>query len=374
VDLKHKIKNLPVSPGIYLMKDSLGNIIYVGKAKNLKNRVSQYFQKSKAHAPKILKMIQNIEDFDIIETDTELDAFVTECKYIKEIKPMYNSQMKNDKGYSYIKINMNDRFPRITISQEICDDKAKYFGPYTSLHKVEQTVGFLKDYYKLRKCTTGSLSKRTSGCLNYELKLCLGVCSYPDKTEEYMQGIQKTVKFLELNDNNPIEYLHTKMLDAAEKFDFEKAARYREYLIGIKHVMNKQRLLCSSQYDRNIIAVELIGSLKAKAFFIKGNKMLGTEIMDFETEDSFSIEQKINSLSVSCFYEKNLKSSERLGQRDIDEAQIIYSYLKKNRKCVSCFWVPASWFAKDKSKLEAGIQKLVAKVEGVLYGKGEITG
>ncbi|MCX8129203.1 MAG: UvrB/UvrC motif-containing protein [Clostridia bacterium] len=362
MDLKQKIKNLPEEPGVYLMKDTSSNIIYVGKAKNLKRRVSQYFQKSKNHAPKIKNMIPRIYDFDIVVTDTELEAFLTECKLIKEFKPVYNSQMKNEKNYRYIKLSLSEEFPRIFISTEVSDDGSQYFGPYTSVYLVEQAVEFIKEYFQIRKCTTASFGKRLSGCMNHELKLCLGVCCNGGTYEEYKDCIKRIISFLEGYDKKPVIDLEQKMNAAAQRLDFEKAARYREYINGVRHVLYKQGLIYSSQRGRNVICVENMDNMSVKVFFIKGNKMMSMETITLADRQVGDISELLKKSLLAHFRNTNIKSSGRIGQQEMDEVQIIYSYLKKNKEKIYCFWIPQNWIESNSCKLGNAIAKIADKI------------
>ena len=290
MDFNEILKQLPQRPGVYMMVDSLGNIIYVGKAKNLKNRVSQYFKNQKDRAPKVAEMIQNIHTFKYIVTDTELDAFIEECRLIKEIKPRYNKQMKNNRNYSYIKIPA-EQYPKVTIVNEKADDGALYFGPFTSPHRVETTVQYLNDFYPIRKCTSPRLVTRANGCLFHQLGTCLGVCTGKVSPDEYRAHIEKIQKLLNGNDVAAIQELPKRLDMAIENLKFEKAAKYREYYLGLRHVIGKQRLVQSSSKNRNILAVELIDTVFAKLFLIKGNKLLYRKVLNIVTADSAELRQ-----------------------------------------------------------------------------------
>ena len=338
--IKEKLKQLPQRPGIYRMLDSLENIIYVGKAKNLKSRVSQYFNQQKNRAPKVAEMIQNIHTFNYKVTDTELDAFIEECRLIKEVKPRYNRQMKNDRKYIYLKIPA-ELFPKVLKVYEKADDGALYFGPLTSSQRVEAAVQYLNSFYPFRKCSSPRLVRRANGCLFQQLATCLGVCTGKVSSEEYSIYVEKVRLLLNGNDVAPVQELARKLNEAVENLNFEKAAQYSEYYLGLRHVIGKQRLVQSSSKNRNILAVEFTDSTHAKLFLIKGNKLLYGELLNLETTVSKELTQYLKLILIDHFkVEKNNKSS--LTQADIDEAQILYSYLKKHRERVKTFWIPST--------------------------------
>lgn len=336
------LKQLPEQPGIYFMKNSSGTVIYVGKAKNLKARVSQYFQKKKDNSPKVKEMIENIGSFEYITTDTELEAFLTECRTIRELKPKYNRQLKNYKGYMYIRLSCNEEYPKLSKVTRQKRDRAVYFGPFTSEGSVDGTIQFIKDHYPIRKCSSGVLKKNSSGCLNFHLGGCLGPCRGVGLREEYGKLVQRIIQFLEGNDKAPVRNLTAKMKSAADSMDFEKAAQYRDQLRGVRHVLNKQRLIKASGYGRNIIAAEKIEGNTVKLFFIKGNKLLHMETVKLNEYSSGILEEKLRNLTLSCFIPARKNVKVNLTQEEIDEAQIIHSYLKNKNNGIISFKIPAS--------------------------------
>ncbi|MCO5384517.1 GIY-YIG nuclease family protein [Desulfosporosinus sp.] len=358
-------RQLPEKPGVYMMIDSLGNIIYVGKAKNLKNRVSQYFNNQKNRTPKVVEMIHHIHTLKYIVTDTELDAFIEECRLIKEIKPRYNKQMKNDKKYCYIKI-MAERYPKVTIVNEKIDDDALYFGPFTSLRRVETVLHYLKDFYPIRKCSTPRLVKRTDGCLFLQLGTCLGVCTGRVSPDEYKVYIEEIRQLLNGNDRIAVQELSEKIDTAIENLNFEKAAQYSAYLLGLRHVIGKQRLVRSSSKNRNVLAVEFINNELAKLFLIKGNKILYRKVINIVTADISELRQNLNQIIRDIFMTEN-SGIVRLTQNDIDEAQIIYSYLKKNRSRIPSFWISSTRLNRETSGLDATVLKIINRITSEIY-------
>ena len=339
---KEAAKNLPVQPGIYLMKNSYGMVIYVGKAKNLKARVSQYFQKSKNHSSKITEMIQQIHDFDYITVDTELEAFLLECKTIKEMRPPYNKLLKNFKNYKYIRIPVHKKYPIPEMVTETREDGALYFGPFTSQSSVENAVLFLKDHYRIRKCNSKTVKKSASGCLNLHMGTCSGPCTGAEVSTPYMVEINKIAQLLQGKDQEAVRNLKEKMLVAAEKLEFEKAAAYREQLKGIRHVLYKQKVIKISGYGRNVIAAEKYGDSTVKLFFIKGNRLLKKEEITLSDWDCNTLENKLKMLSRECFKTPKGSNDKTLSQEEIDEAHIIYSYLKKSNNGIMSANIPIS--------------------------------
>ncbi|WP_407310245.1 GIY-YIG nuclease family protein [Desulfosporosinus sp. SB140] len=359
INNKEMLKQLPQSPGVYLMFDSLGNIIYVGKAKNLKNRVSQYFRKQKDRVPKVEEMIRNIQSFEYQLTDTELDAFIEECRLIKEIKPKYNKQMKNSGNYLYIKIPL-EQYPKVTIAKEKYNDGAIYFGPFTSRHRVEATIGCLNDVYPIRKCTSPRLVKKANGCLFQQLGSCLGVCTGQISPEDYSVYIKKIWLLLTGKDMAVVQDLNKRIASAIENLQFEKAAQYRNYYLGLRHVIGKQRLVQASSRNRNVIAVESINPGLAKFFLIKGNKLIFREVINVVTENSSELQQHIKQI-IRDHFGTEIRQSCGVSQNDIDEAQIIYSYLKNNRRII-CFSIPNTCLNKNSSSMDAKVKKIVERI------------
>ncbi|MCX7709698.1 MAG: GIY-YIG nuclease family protein [Clostridia bacterium] len=342
MELKESLKKLPEQPGIYFMKNSLGTIIYVGKAKNLKARVSQYFQKNRNNSPKIDEMIEHIDSFEVVTTDTELEAFLLECKTIKELKPKYNRQLKNFKGYKYIKISIQEDYPKVTMTAQQKKDRALYFGPFTSEGSVENTIQFIKDFYPIRKCSSGALNSSSSGCLNFHLGKCLGPCRGMDIKESYGNQISIIIQFLQGKDYAPIKDLHAKMKAAANNLEFEKAAQFRDQIRGIRHVLNKQRIIKVSRYGRNILAAEKYGENGVKLFLIKGNKLLQVESIPTLEKDDAVLEEKLRNLVAGCLKPFKKEKEGGLSQEDVDEAQIIHSYLKNKNNGIRSVHIPAS--------------------------------
>lgn len=362
MDLIEQVKLFPPKPGVYIMKDSLGNIIYVGKAKKLKNRVIQYFYNQRDRSPKINALVENIHSIEYILTDTELEAFITECRLIKEKKPKYNSQLKNDRRYTYIKISMSERFPRVSVAAEKDDDGSLFFGPYTSLSSVERVVSFIKECYPIRKCSRMPSAGKSSGCLNYSLGMCMGACRKDADHDAYRKCIENIVLFLEGKDNSVVESIKEKISQAADRLDFEKAAKYRDDLRAIRHVLSKQMLIESSSKRRNIIAIEPTGKSSLKIFLFKGNRLMGAESFFMESADKEDVLEYLKSIILKGFKNSGLCVGGVLSRQEIDEAQIIYSYLRKNKNNIMSFWIPSSWLVEGNPRLRTGLCKIADRI------------
>jgi excinuclease ABC subunit C len=258
LDIKEKIKTLPTSPGVYLMKDSLNSVIFVGKSKNLRDRVGSYFVNSKSHSPKVINLVKNLKDFDFILTDTEFEALLLECKLIKEIKPVYNKQMKSPKGYCYIKINMDEKYPDIEVcSDPDNSDEKLNFGPYVNRNTVEKAVYGIKEHCKIL-CTNSS--RRVSGCLRYSTNQCIGMCAAGPSEKYYSAIIEKIIKLLNGSNLTILEEMEKEMNTAAENFDFEGAVKYRDYTKSIKHLTNTAKIIGFAEENSNIAVAEFLNN------------------------------------------------------------------------------------------------------------------
>ena len=237
--VQEKLKTLPDLPGVYLMKNQQGKIIYVGKAIVLKNRVRQYFQSNKNHSVKVRAMVAKIADFETIVTASEVEALILECNLIKKHRPRYNVCLKDDKSYPYLKLTLNEDFPRVFITRRIIDDGSKYFGPYTNSQAVKDSLELLRKLFPLRTCKT--LGKRP--CLEYHIKRCLAPCVNKISRADYADLVQATGKFLEGKTADVERDLTAKMSNAAENLNFELAAKLRDILLSVKKISEKQKIV-----------------------------------------------------------------------------------------------------------------------------------
>lgn len=325
--VKDKLKDLPEQPGVYLMQDSLGNIIYVGKAKNLKNRVSQYFYQQKDRDPKVEEMILRIADWEYRIADTELDALLEECRLIKEIKPHYNRQMKNHQKYVYIKIP-DESFPRIDIVQEREEGGALYYGPFSSRHRVETAVEYLSDVFLIRKCSAPGREKGGNGCLYRQLGTCAGVCTGKVSAEEYRERLNGVCQAIEAGDKGAIKELSCRLARAVEALNFEMAARYREYLLGLRYIQGRQKFIKGTCRNKSLLALEDLDTERktVKVFLVQGNRVLMSRVLTWFDED---LKQFLREIPQALADRPGC--SRQLTQQEVDEAQILDSYLRKDR-------------------------------------------
>ena len=356
VDLKEKVRALPSVPGVYLMKDSLGGIIYVGKSKNLKSRVGSYFQNIKSRTPKVEKLIKNLKDFDYIITDTEFEAFMLECTLIIELKPRYNRLMKNPLSYTYIKIELGEKYPSIeTSSTNSQNEHTLYFGPYTNKNAAEKAIQIIKDFYKIN-CNYNY--KNSTSCLSYSLGLCIGMClEVAATTKQYENIICKVIALLNDTDNTLLKEIEEKMLTASEKFDFETATKYRDYIASVTYLINNRKTIKFAEENKNIVMIESLNEHLIKLFLIKKNNVLFSQTYNIK---DINIKQlnKIIKTSIIHYFEDITNSHIEVNKDEIDKTQIIHSYLQSS----SCNYIiiPENLLDLEcNSELDALITKLL---------------
>ena len=278
--IDEELKKLPAKPGVYIMHDEQDTILYVGKAVNLRNRVRSYFRENIGRGPQIDKMVSLIARFEYIVTDSELEALILENNLIKEHLPKYNTLLKDDKTYPYIKVTVGEAYPRILFVREMKKDKARYFGPYTSAGAVKDTIELLNKLYKLRTCNRSLPKDIGEGrpCLNYHIEQCSAPCQNLVSREEYREQVEKALNFLNGNYQPILKELQGKMQDAAEKMEFEEAARYRDLFNSVKSVSQKQKISDSVGEDRDIIALaEDDRDAVVQVFFVRDGRLIGRE-------------------------------------------------------------------------------------------------
>ena len=287
-NIEEELKKLPAKPGVYLMHDEKDAIIYVGKAISLKNRVRQYFQSSRNKGPKIEQMVTHIARFEYIITDSELEALVLECNLIKEHRPKYNTMLMDDKTYPYIKVTINEPYPRVLFSRMLKKDKAKYYGPYTSAGAVKDTIDLIHKLYKIRICHR--VLPRDIGkdrpCLNYHIHQCDAPCQGYISQEEYGKNIGKVLDFLNGNYAPLLKELEEKMQAASDAMEFEKAIEYRDLLNSVKQIAQKQKITNSDMEDKDIIAMSVDGwDAVVQVFFIRDGRLIGRDHFYLKTYD-----------------------------------------------------------------------------------------
>lgn len=282
-DIKENLKNLPDCPGVYMHKDKLGKIIYVGKAVSLKNRVRQYFQSSRNMAPKVRSMVSQIAEFEYITAGSEMEALILECNLIKKYRPKYNILLRDDKTYPYIKIT-NEEFPRVIKTRRMKKDGGKYYGPYSDVGAVNMIVDLLNDSFSLKRCSAQSFPKGFRPCLNYHINQCRGICSGSVDREKYAESVQGAREFLAGKNGKILAELKRKMAEASEELKFEEAARYRDYIEAAKSLSATQRVVMHQDTDIDIV-IPAKGSEEVHivVFFVREGKLTGRETYEMET-------------------------------------------------------------------------------------------
>ncbi len=279
-DLEEELKKLPAKPGVYIMHDAHDAIIYVGKAISLKNRVRQYFQSSRGKSPKIQQMVANIAYFEYIVVDSEMEALVLECNLIKEHRPKYNTMLKDDKSYPYIRVTVDEPFPRVLYARRQKKDKSKYFGPFTNAYAVKETLELLRKTYQYRNCNKQLTGKKEADrpCLYHHIGQCKAPCQGGVTVEEYRKNIDEILEFLGGNYGILTKKLSAAMQEASENLEFEKAAEYRDLLNSVNKLSQQQKVSDTEGSNRDIIAFATAGDeAVVQVFFIRDGKMLGRE-------------------------------------------------------------------------------------------------
>lgn len=332
--IEEELKKLPAKPGVYLMHDEKDEIIYVGKAISLKNRVNQYFQKSRNKGAKIEQMVTHIRRFEYIVTDSELEALILECNLIKEHRPKYNTMLMDDKTYPYIKVTVEEDFPRVMMARQMKKDKAKYFGPYTSAGAVKDTIELIRKLYCVRNCNR-NLPKdigKDRPCLNYHIKQCHAPCQGYISKEEYRASIQEVIHFLNGNYEHILKDLKQKMNAASENLDFEQAIEYRELLNSVKQIAQKQKITNSSGEDRDILAVASDGTdAVVQVFFIRGGRLIGRDHFYLRIAEGESYGDILDDFIKQFYAGAPFVPAQLMLQEEIEDAELIEEWLSKKR-------------------------------------------
>lgn len=288
-DINEELKKLPTCPGVYMHKDRLGTVIYVGKAINLRNRVRQYFRNSSQHSPKVRSMVSNVAEFDYITCGTEMEALILECNLIKKYMPKYNILLKDDKTYPYIEVTMSEEFPRVIRTREVKRDENRYFGPYSDSTAVWRILKMIDEMYPLKKCSTLHFPENTRPCLNYFIGKCKGICVGKADREEYLEMIRDILGILGGKDGGVIRKLEGKMMEASDALKYEEAAKYRDYIRALRSLSEKQRATMVREHDIDIlIPIRTHHNQIVAQYRVREGKMIGREIiyMNDETEST----------------------------------------------------------------------------------------
>ena len=333
-NIEEELKKLPSKPGVYLMHDERDAIIYVGKAISLKNRVRQYFQSSRNKGVKIEQMVTHIARFEYIITDSELEALVLECNLIKEHRPKYNTMLMDDKAYPFIKVTVQEDFPRVLFARQMYKDKAKYYGPYTSAAAVKDTIDLIHKLYGIRTCNRQlpKMQGKERPCLNYHIHQCPAPCQGYISKEEYGESVKKALHFLNGNYAPILKELEEKMQQAAEEMEFEKAIEYRELLGSVKKIAQKQKITNSDMEDKDVIAMAKDREdAVVQVFFIRDGRLIGRDhfCLHIAGDDK---KEEILAAFVKQFYAGTpYIPREIMMQYEIGEAEVIESWLSERK-------------------------------------------
>lgn len=334
-NIEEELKKLPASPGVYLMHDAKDEIIYVGKAVSLKNRVRQYFQSSRNKTAKIQQMVSHIARFEYIITDSEMEALVLECNLIKEHRPKYNTMLVDDKTYPYIKITVGEAYPRVMMTRQAKKDKSKYFGPYTNAQAVKDTLELLRKMYKIRTCSKsikeGDNNDRP--CLYYHMKQCDAPCNHYITKEDYQRNIKKVIDFLNGNYKETLQELTQKMNEASENMEYEEAIIYRDLMKSVRAISQKQKITDSDKLEnKDILALETSGEDGImQVFFVRGGKLIGREHFHMNISEHESRGECIASFIKQFYAGTPFIPRELLIQEEIEERELLEAWLSKKR-------------------------------------------
>jgi len=333
--IQNILDSLPTRPGVYLMKNDRGEVIYVGKAVNLRSRVRSYFQPStlaQKHS-KTARMVEQVADIDIIVVDSELEALLTEINLIKAHKPHYNIRLKDDKRYPYIKVHWADPYPKVTVTRRMVNDGSRYFGPYTNVSAVYQTLDVLRKAFPYLTCDRNIDGNDERACLYYDIKLCNAPCIGAVSQEEYRATIQSLMDFLQGKSDEIVERLQAKMWQAAEQMDYEKAARLRDQIQAMQQVTQRQKVVSSANTDQDVIAfARENGDAAVQIFFIRNGRIVGKEHYVLEGTGADEDEAGVMADFLKQFYDKAAEvPPEVLLPHEIEEAEIIEHWLRSKR-------------------------------------------
>lgn len=332
--IEEKLKLLPEKPGVYIMKDKSGKIIYVGKAVVLKNRVRQYFQNKEKQLPKVKVMLSHVEDFEYIVTDTELEALMLECNLIKKYKPKYNVLLKDDKNYPYIKVTVNEEYPRIMFTRRIEPDGAKYFGPYSSAFAVRETIKLVRKMFPIRTCNK-NIEKdmgKVRECLYYHIGLCSAPCTNKINKEDYIKLVDQAVLFLDGKRDWLIQKLKEDMKKAAEELRFEEAARIRDQIFAIERTSEKQKVVSVGEDEQDIISMARSADISCiQVFFVRDGKLSGREHYYMKNTEGMERGEIISSF-IKQFYEgAPYIPKEIITDVELDERELLSEWLSQKR-------------------------------------------
>jgi excinuclease ABC subunit C len=331
-DIKERLNSVPTQPGVYLMKGEAGEVLYVGKAINLRNRVRSYFQASADYSPKVQRLVWSIADLEFIVTASELEALILECNLIKRHRPPYNVRFKDDKRYPYIRITWQEDFPRVQVVRRMKRDGARYFGPYASSAAMHQTLDLLRRIFPYLTCKRNITGTDNRACLYYHIKRCMGPCIGAVSKEEYRDMMKQACLFLEGKGEEIVTSLKRRMQSAAQRLEFERAASLRDQIQAVEQVISRQRVVSATLSDQDVIAFARDdGETCVQVFFVRTGKLVGHEYFLMDGVNGVEAQEILASFIKQFYNDTAYVPPEILLPTDIDEAHIIERWLRDKR-------------------------------------------
>ncbi len=338
--LSDVLNSLPTKPGVYLHKDAEGNVLYVGKAINLRNRVRSYFH-SNVDSIKTLRLRRQIADIEVIVTDSELEALLLEMTLIKQHQPRFNVRLKDDKRYPYIKVHWADPFPKVTVTRRMVRDGGRYFGPYTSAWAVQQTLDLLRKVFPYLTCDRIITGRDERACLYHDIKLCNAPCIGAVDQEQYRATIKQLMDFLDGKSDHIVRGIEQRMAAAAENLDFERAADYRDQLKAIERITARQRVIGPEDTDQDVIAfARANGDACVQVFFIRHGKLIGREYFMLDNAEGESDQEVLQEFMTQFYEDAAYVPKEVLLPAEVEEARIIEEWLRRKRNTKVTIQVP----------------------------------
>ena len=346
MNLQTKLENLPTNPGVYLMKNDQGEIIYVGKAVNLRNRVRSYFRELKPDQAKTKALVKHIADLEYIIADNELEALVLECNLIKKYRPKYNINLKDDKTYPFLKIT-NEDYPQVLVTRKVLKDGARYFGPYPSVNELRNSLEMIRKIFPFRSCKQKVLTNDRP-CLNAHIQMCYAPCVGRISKEEYNEMIEEIALFFEGRQDGLVKRLRKEMEEAAENLDFEQAARLRDQLQGVEQIMTQQKAVLGGEDDQDVIAMARgINQCCVQIFFVRGGKIVGRENYFLRGTDDSSRGEVIASFMKQFYLTSQFVPRHILLETELEEQSILEQWLTEKRESRVYLKVPKRGQAKE---------------------------
>ncbi|MBI4785458.1 MAG: excinuclease ABC subunit UvrC [Chloroflexi bacterium] len=347
-EIQQKLDTLPMGPGVYLMKDERDEIIYVGKAINLRSRVRSYFHAPNESDYKTVRLVERIRNIEFIITESELEALVLECNLIKKYKPHFNIRLKDDKRYPYIKVTWQEPFPKVFLTRRMDNDGARYFGPFTAVWAVHETLDTLRKVFPYLTCDRDITGKDHRACLYYDIGLCLAPCIGAASRDEYRAMIDRLCLFLEGKAEEVTAAIRAKLDEAVQKLEFERAARYRDQLQALARIAEHQKVVSVATVDQDVIAfAQEDGDACVQVFFVRGGKLLGREFFVLEGTEGENAEHVLSSFVKQFYDEAASIPPEIVLPEDIDEAKIIETWLQSRRGQTVMIQVPHQGLGKE---------------------------